>query len=268
MVTSLYAPVLIGLVGDWYRDQNYSHGFLVPVLSAYLIWQKRKQLATISPRPSFWGILIVLASLGSLFLGSLGAEFFLTRIALLGTIAGLVVYFSGWATLRILVFPLGFLVLMIPLPALLYNEIIFPLQLLASRFATTCLTTINLVPVVREGNILVLPHHEIEVVEACSGIRSLMSLLTLAVGYSYLAEPSLPMRILLVLAMIPLAVVSNGLRVMGTALITQYWGPEAAEGFLHSFYGWAIFLLAATMLFVLHGLIRWLRRTIRSKETI
>jgi exosortase len=193
-------------------------------------------------------------------LGSLGAEFFLTRIAFVGTIAGLVVYFLGWAALRSISFPMGFLLLMIPLPALVYNEVVFPLQFLASSFATKILETLNLFPLMREGNILVLPHNRLEVVEACSGIRSLMSLITLAVGYGYFVERNRYLRIALVLLMIPLAVISNGFRVVGTALLTYYWGPKAADGFLHSFSGWVIFMVATCMLFVLHRAINAVRR--------
>jgi exosortase len=247
----LFAPVIKGLLVNWYEDPDSSQGFFVPLLSAYLVWRKRDVL-TKQPQPSWQGLLIVLASLGLLFLGSLGAELFLTRVALVGTVAGLVVYFLGWRALRSILFPIAFLLLMIPLPALVYNEIVLPLQFVASWFATRVLETLNLFPVLREGNILVLPNNRIEVVEACSGIRSLMSLITLAAGYGYFAEQNRYFRIALVLLVIPLAVASNGLRVVGTALLTYYRGPEAAEGFLHSFSGWVIFIVATCLLLVLH----------------
>jgi exosortase len=252
----LYAPVLAGLMVNWYQDPDYSHGFFVPLVSGYLIWRKRNELARLPQRPSFYGFLVVLCSLALLLLGSLGAELFLTRIAFLGTLTGLIIYFFGWGTLHAVSFPLSFLLLMIPLPVLVYNEIVFPLQFVASSFATAVLDTLNVFPVLREGNILVLPYHRIEVVEACSGIRSLMSLIALAMGYGYFAERSRYVRIMLVLAMIPLAVVSNGFRVVGTALLTYYWGPQAADGFLHSFSGWVIFMVAATLLLMLHAMIK------------
>jgi exosortase len=255
VLLALYAPVVQGLLINWYQDADYSHGFFVPLLSAYLIWRKRAELLSLRAQPSWYGLLIVLAALGLLFLGSLGAELFLTRVALVGTLAGLVIYFLGWPTLRSMSFPMGLLLLMIPLPALVYNEIVFPLQFVASSFATKVLETVNLFPVLKEGNILVLPQNRIEVVEACSGIRSLMSLITLAVCYGYFAERNRYLRIVLVLLVIPLAVISNGLRVVGTAMLTYYWGPEAAEGFLHSFSGWAIFVLATCLLLVFHKVI-------------
>ena len=258
-VLVLYAPVLAGLMADWYSNSDYSHGFFVPLLSGYLVWRKHDKLAELDAKPTFSGLLIVLGSIGLLFLGSLGAELFLTRVAFVGTIAGLIIYFFGWTMLRAVAFPVAFLLLMIPLPVIVYNEIVFPLQLLASQFATAVLDFVNLFPVVREGNILVLPHNRLEVVEACSGIRSLMSLLTLALGYAYLAERDQWIRGMLVFVMIPLAVVSNGFRVVGSALLTYFWGPKVADGFMHSFSGWAIFMVATTLLLLLHGVVRAVR---------
>jgi exosortase len=257
---ALYASVTRGLLINWYQDPDYSHGFFVPLLAAYLIWRKRAELLRLPSKPSWVGLFIVVGSLGLLFLGSLGAELFLTRVALVATIAGLVVYFQGWPRLRSISFPMAVLLLMVPLPALVYNEIVFPLQFVASSFATGVLELLNLFPVMREGNILVLPHNRLEVVEACSGIRSLMSLITLAVGYGYFAERNRYVKILMALAMVPLAVVSNGFRVVGTALLTYYWGPKVADGFLHSFSGWMIFLMATALLLMLHGAINLTRK--------
>jgi len=268
VLLALYAPVIQGLLINWYQDPDYSHGFFVPLLSAYLIWRKRAELLTLPARPNWHGLFIVLTSLGLLFLGTLGAELFLTRIALVSTVAGLVIYFLGWPTLRSISFPMALLLLMIPLPALVYNEIVFPLQFVASAFATKTLETLNLFPVLKEGNILVLPQNRIEVVEACSGIRSLMSLITLAVCYGYFAERNRYQRIVLVLLVIPLAVISNGLRVVGTAMLTYYWGPEAAEGFLHSFSGWVIFIVATCLLLALHKVINLVHGTGSGKLTI
>ncbi len=254
VVTALYAPILARLVAQWYNDADYSHGFLVPLLSAYLIWRKRDELAKVPSRPSFWGMFVVLASLGVLFLGSLGAELFLSRSSLVGVICGLIIYFRGWAMLRAVAFPIGFLMFAIPLPALIYNEIVFPLQFIASAFATRTLEILNIFPVMREGNVLVMPGLRLEVVEACSGIRSLMSLLALAAGYGYLAERSNIVRWFLFLAMVPLAIVSNGTRVMITALMAHYIGPEAAQGFMHEFSGWVIFVVATILFLALHSL--------------
>jgi len=232
----------------------------VPFLSAYLIWQRRDKLAEIARRPSNVGVLLVLLSVGLLFLGSLGAELFLTRVSIIGTICGLIVYFSGWKVLRELAFPVAFLLFAIPIPVLIYNEIVFPLQFIASKFATSVLETLNLFPIMREGNVLIMPGMRLEVVEACSGIRSLMSLLALAAGYGYLAEKSVLVRWFMFLAMIPLAIISNGTRVMITALMTNYIGPRAAEGFMHEFSGWVIFVVATALFLGLHSVTVFVRK--------
>ncbi|HWR37618.1 MAG TPA: exosortase/archaeosortase family protein [Clostridia bacterium] len=257
VVAALYGSVLPGLVKQWYADPEYSHGFLVPVVSAYALWTMRERLRTLRPKPavSFGGVALI-ASLMLLFLGSLGAELFLTRVSLLATITALVLYFGGWTLLQAIAFPLGFLLLAIPLPAILYNQIVFPLQLLASQLATGCLDTAHVVPILREGNVLILPNTTLEVVEACSGIRSLMSLITLAVAYGFLTEKSIAIRWLLALGMVPVAIFTNSVRVMSTATITYYWGVEAAEGFTHTFSGLAIFIAATFLMIGLHAALR------------
>ncbi len=256
----LYAPVIKLLVYQWYNDADYSHGFLVPLLSAYLIWQRRDKLREVPRHASWWGMVMVAFSLGLLFLGSLGAELSLTRLSMLGTLCGLIVYFTGGAMLRAVAFPMAFLLFAIPIPVVVYNEIVFPLQFIASKFATRVLELLNLFPVMREGNVLILPHMRLEVVEACSGIRSLMSLLALAAGYGYLVEKSVAVRWFLIAEMVPLAIISYGTRVMITAIMANYFGPKAAEGFMHEFSGWVIFVVATIMFLTLHSLITLVRK--------
>ncbi len=256
----LYAPVLKLLVYQWYNDADYSHGFLVPLLSAYLIWQRRDKLRQVPRHQSWWGMVIVAFSLGLLFLGSLGAELSLARLSMLGTLCGLIVYFLGGAMLRAMTFPMAFLLFAIPIPTVVYNEIVFPLQFIASKFATRVLELLNLFPIMREGNVLILPHMRLEVVEACSGIRSLMSLLALAAGYGYLVEKNVAVRWFMVLAMVPLAIVSNGMRIMITAVMANYIGPKAAEGFMHEFSGWVIFVVATVLFLALHSVITLTRK--------
>ena len=170
-------------------------------------------------------------------------------------IAGLVVLFGGWNYLRAVLFPWAFLILMIPIPRIVFNEITFPLQLLASRLASATLPILG-VPVLREGNVIVLPQMALEVAEACSGIRSLLSLATLAVIYGYLMETRIWVRVVLGLSALPIAVAANSLRIVGTGLLVQYWDPEKAEGFFHAFSGWLIFVVSLFMLFLLHRLLR------------
>jgi exosortase len=188
-------------------------------------------------------------------LGQLGAEIFLSRCSLLLVLAGLAILFSGWTFFRAILFPLAFLVMMIPIPAIVFNQITFPLQLLASKIASGILAHLG-VPVLREGNVIVLPSMALEVADACSGIRSLMSLATLAVIYGYLMERKTWIRVVLALAALPIAVAANSLRVVGTGLLVQYWDPDKAQGFFHEFQGWLMFVASLAMLYFLHRVIR------------
>jgi exosortase len=163
----------------------------------------------------------------------------------------MVVLMWGWNVFRAVLFPWAFLILMIPIPAIIFNQLTFPLQILASKIASWSLPVMG-VPVLREGNVIQLPAMALEVAEACSGIRSLLSLVTLAVIYGYLITESTRMRIVLALAAIPIAVAANSLRIVGTGLLVQYWDPAKAEGFFHSFSGWLIFVVSLGMLFLLH----------------
>jgi exosortase len=187
----------------------------------------------------------------TLILGIFGAELFLSRISLILLIAGMVIFLRGWGTLRAVLFPLAFLVLMVPIPSIILNQITFPLQILASKLAAWILPIVG-VPVLREGNVINLPAMPLEVADACSGIRSLLSLTCLAIMYGYLLEKRVGIRVVLALASIPIAVAANGLRIVGTGLLVQYWDPDKAEGFFHAFSGWLIFVVSLLMLFGLH----------------
>ena len=189
-----------------------------------------------------------------LILGVLGAELFLSRFSLLLLATGLVIFFLGWKFFRALLFPLAFLILMIPIPTILFNQITFPLQILASKLAAWFLPLLG-VPVLREGNIINLPAMPLEVADACSGIRSLMTLTTLTIMYGYLLESRVLIRVLLAIAAIPIAVIANGFRIVGTGLLVQYWDPDKAQGFFHEFSGWLIFVVSMFMLFFLHRLL-------------
>lgn len=250
----LYLPTLVHLIGQWWNDPNYSHGFFVPLFSAFVLWQERSRLSALSLRPSWVGLLILGVGLCVLIIGQMGAELFLSRLSLLIVLAGLTVLFWGWKFAHGFLFPWAFLLLMIPIPSIVFNQITFPLQLLASKVASTTLPWMG-VPVLREGNVIILPAMALEVAEACSGIRSLMSLTTLAIIYGYLMERRIGIRVLLAVASVPIAVAANSLRIVGTGLLVQYWDPEKAEGFFHEFSGWLIFVVSLVMLYLLHRII-------------
>ena len=253
-MAAVYLPVLSSLVRQWASDDNYSHGFIVLPFAAYFAWRQRDALARASRRPSAGGLLVAGGSLCLLLAGLLGAELFLTRVSLIGVMAGATVWLWGWRHLRVLAFPMAFLLLMIPLPALVFNQIAFPLQLLASRAGETVLSAAG-VPVLREGNVLVLPSKTLEVAQACSGIRSLVSLLTVALIIGRLHERRRSTRAALALLTVPVAIAANAIRVAGTGLAAQWVGPWAAEGFFHEFSGWVVFVLALALLLAAEGLL-------------
>jgi exosortase len=251
----LYFPTLSHLVGQWWSDPNFSHGFFVPLFSGFVIWQERSRLSRLTPQPSWWGLFFLGLGLCVLIVGQMGAELFLSRLSLLIALAGMIVLFLGWRFFLALLFPWAFLLLMIPIPAIIFNQLTFPLQKLASVIASTTLPWMG-VPVLREGNVIILPAMALEVAEACSGIRSLMSLATLALIYGYLMERKVAVRVLLTLASVPIAVAANSLRIVGTGLLVQYWDPERAQGFFHEFSGWLIFVVSLIMLYLLHRVLR------------
>lgn len=254
-ITIVYWNVLVELVDAWSTDDNYSHGFFIAPLAIYFAWERRRALAALPVQPSWLGVFVIAASLMLFIAGSLGAELFLSRVSLIGVLAGAVLFLFGWRHFKALLFPLAFLLLMIPLPALIFNQIAFPLQLFASEFGAAVIEASN-VPVLREGNIITLAGSRLEVAEACSGIRSLISLLTLGIVYGYFTDHRLWLRWVVALATVPIAIVANGLRVAGTGVLAHYYGAEAAEGFFHTFSGWIVFIVAFAMLFVVTWALR------------
>ena len=255
----LYFQILCALVEQWWTDSNYSHGFIVPFFCAWAIWKERRRLANEPARPSWLGLVVIFAGLGILVLGVLGAENFLSRASLLFLLAGMVIQFRGRRYFRGVLFVWAVLFLMIPLPAIIFNQVALPLQFLASRLASGLLGLMG-VPVLCEGNVINLPSLSLDVVQACSGLRSLVSLVTLAVFYGYLFEPQISHRLLLILSSIPIAVAANGFRIMGSGLLGEYWSPNKAEGFFHVFSGWLIIILSLGLLILFHMLLDWRRR--------
>jgi exosortase len=239
----LYGGVLSSLVRQWASDDNYSHGFLIVPLALYCAWERRESLRRAQPRPHLAGLAIVVLSLIVFAAGIFGAELFLTRISIVGVVAGTVLFVWGREHVRQLAFPLVLLPLMVPLPAIIFNQIAFPLQLVASRVGEATIAFAG-IPVLREGNVLELPNLTLAVAEACSGIRSLVSLITLAVALAYFAEPRRVARVLIVIAAIPIAILANAARVAGTGLAAHWLGPRVAEGFFHGFSGWLVFAVA------------------------
>lgn len=251
LLVAIYYRIGIKLVHDWYTLPDYSHGFLVPLFSLFLVWDRRKAIRDTPIRQSWAGIPLIIFAIAVLILGVYGVDLFTSRISFVILMAGLIWTFAGRAMLRELRFPLLVLLLAIPFPEIIFNKITFPLQLFASRIASDILPILG-VPTLQDGNVIQLPVMKLEVAEACSGIRSLMSLFTLAIFYGYFLDRSTTRRTLLALASIPIAVAANVVRIVGTGLCVQYWDPDKALGFFHEFSGWVMFVVSLICLYLVH----------------
>ncbi len=255
LLLTVYYRVAGKLIFDWYDLPDYSHGFLVPLFSLFLVWENRAALRKIPIQQSWKGMPFILIGISLLILGVYGADLFLSRVSFLFILSGLIWTLLGPRLLKELRFPILVLLLAVPFPQIVFNQITFPLQLLASRLASAILPVFG-VPVLNEGNVIELPAMKLEVAEACSGIRSLMSLFTLAVFYGYFIEKTTTRRVLLALASIPIAVFANAARITGTGLCVQYWDPEKAMGFFHEFSGWVMFVISLVCLYLVHRIMR------------
>jgi exosortase len=251
----LYHGIAIKLVIDWNENPDFSHGNLIPFFVLFLLWDNRRRFRTTPLKPSWSGLLLVFLGLFELLLGRLGADLFLQRTSFILLIAGIIWTLLGSVMLSRSKFVLFVCLLAIPFPTIVFNQITFPLQLLASQFAAGILPHFG-VPVLQDGNIINLPAMPLEVAEACSGIRSLMSLFTVAVIYGYFLERATWRRVVLALSALPIAVAANVARIVGTGLCVQYWDPDKALGFFHEFSGWLMFLVSLSCLYLVHVAMR------------
>lgn len=251
LVLIVYWRVLFKLVKAWLEIPDYSHGILVPVFAAYLVWVKRRTLLNTKISASWSGVIVVALSLALLILGEFGAELFLSRISFIVLCAGLVLGFGGWQLLKDVRFALLVLLLAVPIPTIVFNQIALPMESFASRLATVLLHAFS-VPALRTGTVIELPSIRLEVAEACSGIRSLVSLFTLAIFYGYFIEKTFIRRAVLALASIPIAIAANSIRIFGTGMCVQYWDADRALGFFHQFSGWVMFLVSLGCLSIVH----------------
>ncbi len=259
LLIACYAPVLKALVGSW-DDPDMGHGYFVPLAAGFIVWQKREELLSIKPKPNWWGLLVVIMGGSLLIVATLGVELFLSRIAFVITLTGVVWLLGGNQMLKKLAFPLFLLCFMVPIPSIIFYRITFKLQILASQLAEWALDVIS-IPVAREGNILELPTQKLSVVEACSGIRSLLTLTFLTLVYGYFFEKKTWIRVWLFLCTIPIAIVANASRVTITGVMSQI-KPELAEGFFHETTGIVIFFVALLLLVSVH------RVTVRAAKIV
>lgn len=250
----LYGEIIMKLVQDWSVDDNYSHGFLIPFIAGYMVWQKKEKLARYRPVPSKWGLLVMGMGILLFIVGNIGAELFTMRFSIVVMIFGTVWYLFGFQILREVTIPILYLIFMIPLPSIIWNKIAFPLQLLAARLTADVVQMIG-IPVLREGNVLHLANTSLEVVDACSGLRSLTSLLALSGAFAYMVSLNIINRWILFFSAIPIAVVVNIIRLTVTAIMARWMGEAAAQGFLHDMSGIIVFVFAFLLLGAMWGVL-------------
>jgi len=245
----LYASLIQGLVSDWIHLPDFSHGFLIPIVSFYFVYERRKQLSALSPSAAWGGFGLIVFGIFLLLLGNLATEYFTMRFSMLVVLGGIVLFLLGKEFSKTLLFPIAFLIFMIPIPSVLMDRITFPMQLFASSLAAKSLYLIG-IPALREGNIIQLANTSLEVAEACSGIRSLISLLALSVVFALFSQKTTLKRVLLVLSTFPIAIIANAARVTGTGILAHTYGDKVAQGFFHGFSGWILFVVAFVCLFL------------------
>lgn len=249
VMTGVYLPVLYHMVLHWRAVDDYSHGFLIAPLALYFAWERRSRLRGVPISGSWWGLLPLSLGVLALTIGRLGVELTSMRTGFVLTLIGLVLLLFGRKVFEVLAFPLLFLFLMVPLPQSLVNVIAFPLQLMAASAAVESLHVMG-IPALLEGNIIHLAHSELFVAQACSGLRSLMALLTLGVVFAYFLQRGTLKRLIIVFSTIPIAIFVNAVRVALTGFLAHSYGKEAASGIIHDFQGLITFFLAFLVLLV------------------
>ena len=246
-LVGLYYPVLTSLVHDWSTNDNYSHGFFIPLISGYMVYALREELGRIAVRPANWGFIVLLAGLGQLYVARVGSEYFLQRTSLILVLLGMVLFLWGRELTKKLLLPIGYLLFMVPIPAIIWNKIAFPMQLFSSAVTERVIQAIGL-PVFREGNVLHLAQTTLEVVDACSGLRSLTTMFALAAALAWFSDFATWKKWLLFFAAAPVAIFANIVRLTATAGLASVYGEKVAQGFLHDFSGLFTFVFGLSLL--------------------
>ena len=238
---ALYYPFIVTMVQDWGSNDNYSHGYLIPFISAYMIYALRDKLNTMARVPNNWGLALIAIGLAQLFVAKIGVEFFLQRTSIIVVLFGLALFLMGTKVTKAIWLPLIYLIYMVPLPAIIWNRIAFPMQLFASGITEQVVQLLG-IPIFREGNVLHLAQTTLEVIDACSGLRSLMTMLALSTAMAFIVQQANWKRWLLFISALPIAILINIIRLTFTAILASYYGGEAAQGFLHEFSGIVVFI--------------------------
>lgn len=256
LVVAAWGRVLGLLVHQWMHDPNYAHSIFLPFLALFLAWRRRGALAITPARREPFGLVLMLVAAVLLVAGSAAAEHFTARVSLVLMLAAVYITFQGRARSRILLVPWLLVVLSIPLPYIVYYRLTFPLQIFSSRAAASILAALGM-PVVRMGNIIHLEQYTLEIVTACSGLRSMMTLAAMSVFAGDLFRLSWGGRLVLVVVSIPIAVAANTARLLSTAALSALAGPKVADGFLHGVSGIVVFMLGIALLLGVGRVLEW-----------
>jgi len=250
----LYYKTFIGLVYDWQHNDNFSHGFFIPLISGFMIYTLRKPLHDIPFKPFNSGLLLLLLGLCQLIIARIGSEFFLDRTSLILVLLGLSLFLFGIEWTKKVKIPIFYLIFMIPLPEIIWNRIAFPMQLFASYWAEIAIQFLG-IPIFRQGNVLHLSNTTLEVVDACSGLRSLVTMFALSALVTWFMNASIIRKWILFFAAIPIAVLANIIRLTVTAMLASQYGENMAQGFLHDFSGLLIFAFGLSLLMFVNYLL-------------
>lgn len=247
----LYYPIIPDMYKIWMGDSDNSHGILVPFITLFITFKKRKEINWKEVKPSALGLIILLISLLFYITGSAGGIEILPRLTIVTTLIGLILYNLGNKIFYKLSFPVLFLIFMVPAPISIISSISLPLQHIVSEISAAIIESLS-IPVFREGNMLYFSDASLEVAQACSGIRSLVSFLMLGFLFSYLMESSMRRKFIIVILTVPLAFLANLIRVTGTGILASFFGGDIARGFLHEFSGMVIFAFGFVVLSILY----------------
>jgi exosortase len=242
----------------WAVDPDYSHGFLIPIIAGYLIWKKKDIFSSLTVRPEIWGLPVLILGLILLIIGKTGGILFTMNLSFLIVLLGALLSLVGRNLTKTILFPLTYLIFMIPLPAVLFNELTFRLRLLGTTLSTKAISLIG-IPVLQEGNIIHLSNASLQVVDACSGLRFLITLLALSVLVGYFTQKSTWKRLCLGLLTIPIAIISNAFRITLSGVLAYKYNLDIAEGFFHTYSGVLVFVVAFTLLFVCAVILKKIR---------
>ncbi len=248
-----YAPILYRMGVQWATDEDMGHGFFVPLVAGFIVWQRRGALLSTPRQPNAWGLFLVIFAACEATAATLGAELFTARLAFVIALFGVILYLGGTQWVKILLFPLLLLLFMIPIPQIIYARLTLSLQMLASRLGEVLISSMG-IPVLRTGNLLELPSQTLDIADACSGIRSLLSLGFLSLVYAYFTDKRIWMRWALLIATVPIAIAANGIRVGVTGLLSEV-NTNLAHGWYHEMEGYLVFVVAIVALVATHRLI-------------